>query len=120
MVAVMVTDPAVPVANFTIGEYEPAVFPERLTESETVFCELAAIDPDDAFSPSQPALSVAVQEIDWLLVFLSVTDRLVAVVPKSSRSGDTAKVVVPDDATRIFTRMVSVPPRSEEIVTSVA
>lgn len=119
MVVVTVTDPAVPAANFTFVEYVPALLPERLTEIETVFCELAAIVPDTALRASQPTPSVAVQDNDWLPLFFSVTERLVAVVPKSSWTGVTAKVVLPDAATFIFTLTVSVPP-PEEIVTPVA
>ncbi|HET7692930.1 MAG TPA: hypothetical protein VFM44_07590 [Gemmatimonadota bacterium] len=118
MVVVTVTDPAVPAEKFTFVEYVPAVVPERLTEIETVFCELAAIVPDIALRASQPTPSVAVQDTDWLPVFLSVTERLVAVLPKSSWTGVTAKVAVPDAATLIFTLTASVPP-SEEIVTPV-
>src|SRR5688500_9852923 len=118
MVVATVTDPAVPAEKFTFVEYVPAVVPERLTEIETVFCELAAIVPDIALRASQPTPSVAVQDNDWLPVFLSVTERVVAVLPKSSWTGVTAKVVVPDAATLIFTLTISVPP-SEEIVTPV-
>ncbi len=45
---------------------------------------MADIVPDVELSPSQPALSVADQDTDLLLVFLSVTARFVVVLPKSS------------------------------------
>jgi hypothetical protein len=117
MVAVTVPEPAVPAANLTFVEYVPAVLPDRLTEIATVFCEFADIVPDIVFSPSQPTPSVALQVSDWLLVFFSVTDRLVAVVPKSIWSGETENVVVPDAATLIVTLTASVPPLSDEIAT---
>jgi hypothetical protein len=92
-----------------------------LTDIDTVFWEFAVIVPDVAFNASQPTLSVALQVSDWLLVFFSVTDAFVAVLPKSTTSGETANfAVVPEAATVIDTETISVPPPLfEEIVTLV-
>jgi hypothetical protein len=79
-----VTEPAAPAAIDTLVVYVPVDMPVRWAESDSALLELAAIDPDVAPSASQPALSVAVQDRDVLPVFFSVTDAVVAVVPKST------------------------------------
>jgi hypothetical protein len=87
-----------------------------LTFRPTVFFDLAAIVPDVDPSASQPTPSLAVQEIDLLLLLVSVTDALVAVLPKSTFSGETENFSA---VTASDTVMTSVPlPAPPETVTS--
>jgi hypothetical protein len=55
-----------------------------------VLLEFAAIVPDVAASPSHPAPSLADHDTDPAVLFLSVTEVLVAVVPKLTWSGVTS------------------------------
>jgi hypothetical protein len=65
--------------------------------------DLAAIDPDVEPSANQPTPSLAVHVSDVLPLFVSVMVALVAVLPKSTFSGETENVVVEVDATVIVT-----------------
>jgi hypothetical protein len=88
-----------------------------LTLRPTVFFDLAAIVPDVDPRASQPTPSLAVQESDLLLLLVSVTDALVAVLPKSTLSGETENVPA---CTASDTVMTSVPlPMPPETVTFV-
>jgi hypothetical protein len=78
-----------------------------LTLRPTVFFDLAAIVPDVDPSANQPTPSLAVQVSDLLLLLVSVTEALVAVLPKSTLSGATENVV---EITAMPTEIVSEPP----------
>ena len=77
---------------------------------------MPAIEPEVAPSANQPALSVAVQDSEASPVFVSVTELVVALLPKSTVSGETdnwAAVPLVDVGTVIETDTVSEPaPRS--------
>jgi hypothetical protein len=72
----------------------PAVIPERCAERGRVLLEFAGIVPDVAPRPSQAALSVADHDTETLVLFLRVTEELVADVPKSTCSGFTSNASV--------------------------
>jgi hypothetical protein len=85
-----VAEPAVPAAMDTSVEYVPAVMEPRLTLSERVRLDLPGTDPDVAPSESQLAFSLAVHDSEASPVFVSVTDPVDWVLPKSTWSGETA------------------------------
>jgi hypothetical protein len=86
-----VTEPAEPAEIATLVLYVPPVIPLRFAERESVRLDLPGTDPDVAPSANQPAFSLAVHDNDASPVFVSVTELDVALVPKSTLSGETAR-----------------------------
>jgi hypothetical protein len=118
-----VTEPAEPAEIATLVLYVPSVIPLRFAERESVRLDLPGTDPDVAPSANQPAFSLAVHDNDASPVFVSVTELVVMLVPKSTLSGETescASEVPVEEGTVSDTDTVSEPaPRSPDIVTFV-
>ncbi|HYO45503.1 MAG TPA: hypothetical protein VEY33_02295 [Gemmatimonadota bacterium] len=84
-----VAEPAVPAETITLVVYVPAVMPLRWAESDRVSLDLPAREPDVAPSESQLAFSLAVHDSEASPVFVSVIELVVALLPKSTWSGET-------------------------------